>query len=292
MLKSQRLLAPVLSLPLFAILQGHSPNVASAVTLAPSTARLCRTTDVNELAQTLLPPGDATATALPPLPPLEIPQQPDAVTVKQTLAVRLPEVIRLAFERSPNIKIAQLQLQRSCAQLREAEAALWPTLQTNGSISHTDNGNVAPASRFYNTDAFSEVQQQTFTALGQERAIAQQQFQQQLQILQQRFQQTATQVQTNTLQQQIQQLQQRASTTATLNTILDLAPFSASSVALPLSSTTLNSGTGNGSSFDAGLTLAYNLYTGGRRDASIRAAQFQVESSRLAITLQLQQLRQ
>ncbi|MGB8699802.1 MAG: TolC family protein, partial [Thermosynechococcaceae cyanobacterium] len=205
------------------------------------------------------------------------------------LFLTLPAAIRLAFDRNPDLKVTKLQLQRSCAQLKGALAANFPTLQVTGSISRTDNGSVPFANRVYPTSTGSQVQSQTTSFLGQQQSVEQQRFQQQLQQLQQRFQQTATLVQRDTFQQQLQQLQQRATANANLSSPVDISPLTPSSVALPLNSS--NSVGDPGGYFNGSLSMNYFFFTGGRRSASIQIARKQVDNAVLAIQNQLQQLR-
>jgi OMF family outer membrane factor len=287
MLKLTGILAPFFSLLTMATMQGDR---AIAAILPQSTDQLCTKIDFSALEQDLVPESAESPTVLPPRPPLERPQQSEAVTIQQMLPLSLPEAIRLAFERNPDLQVSKLQVQRSCAQLKQAKAANWPTLQVSGSISRIDDGRLSPENRVYDTDIGSQVQQQTASTLEQQQAIAQQEFQQQLQQLQDRFQQTATQVQRDTFQQQLQQLQQRADSNTALGTTIDITPLTPGSVALPLSGGSGVSGTGG--YFNGSLSLSYPLFTGGRRDASIQLARRQVETSALGVQLQLQQLRE
>jgi outer membrane factor, OMF family len=257
----------------------------SAQSESKSAEKLCQSGNLTFLEQGLIP-KTASSEALPQTAPLDRPQQASAVTLKQTLTLNLPTAIRLAFERNPDLQVARLQYQRSCAQLKQAKAALWPSVRVNGSIARTDGSSFSPQNRSYSAAAL----QSATAAIQQQQSSAQQQLQQDIQTLQTRFQQTATQVQTNTLQQQLQQLQQRANQSATLSTPIDLTPLNASSVALPLRSGTSAGGTGG--YFNGALTLSYNIYTGGQRGASIQSAQRQVESAVLEVQRQLQQLRQ
>lgn len=298
MIKLQGILIPLFSLTVWGIPQNsQAAKVAqptervaqtqvSALSESKSADKLCRSDNLSFLEQGLLPKTAAGTEALSQQAPLERPKQPTAVVLKQTLTLNLPNVIRLAFERNPGLQVARLQYQRSCAQLKQAKAALLPSLRVSGSFARTDGSSFSPQNRSYSATAL-----QSFTAaIQQQQSSAQQQLQQDIQTLQQRFQQDASQVRTITLQQQLQQLQQRANQSATLSTPIDLTPLNASSVALPLRSGTSAGGTGG--YFNGALTLSYNIYTGGQRDASIQASQRQVENAVLEVQRQLQQLRQ
>jgi outer membrane factor, OMF family len=285
MFKVYGVLVPVFSLSMMA-----------TVYAAPTTKKpdsVCSNTTLKGLEQSLLPDPKEQSEPLPPNNALDIPQQPQAVTLQQPRSLSLNTAIRLAFERNQDLRISQLQLERSCAQLKQARASLYPTLQVNGGISRTDGGTYNPQQRTYNSNAASQIQQETTNSLLQQRSIAQQDFQQQLQQLQTRFQTTNTQIQNNTFQQQIQQLQQRTSTLITLPDPVDITPITASDVVLPL--TRINGDTtdaGRGGFFNASLALTYNILTGGQRSASINAAQRQVEFATLDVQRQMQQLRQ
>jgi outer membrane factor, OMF family len=220
--------------------------------------------------------------------PLELPKLPTAVTPQTSLSPGLPAVIRLAFRRNPDIQTARLQFQRSCAGLKQSKAALFPSLRVSGSMTRTDGSSFSPQNRTYSSSTSSS--QSIGTLLQQQQSTSQQQLQQDISVLQQRFQQTATQVQTNTLQQQIQQLQQRATQSATLPTSINLTPLTASDVLLPLRSGTSTGGTGG--YFNGALSLSYNVYTGGQRKASIQVSQVQVKNAALEVQRQLQRLRQ
>jgi outer membrane factor, OMF family len=284
MFKVYGVLVPVFSLSMMA-----------TVYAAPTTKKpdsVCSNTTLKGLEQSLLPDPKEQSEPLPPNNALDIPQQPQAVTLQQPRSLSLNTAIRLAFERNQDLRISQLQLERSCAQLKQARASLYPTLQVKGGISRTDNGTYNPQQRTYNSDAASQIQQETTDSLLQQRTTAQQDFQQQLQELQTRFQTTNTQIQSNTFQQQIQQLQQRTSNLVTLPDPVDITPITASDVVLPLSSINDSTDAGQGGFFNASLALTYSILTGGQRSASINAAQRQVEFATLDVQRQMQQLRQ
>jgi outer membrane factor, OMF family len=298
MIKLQGILIPLLSLSMWVVPQtGRAAKIAeppakvaqtdgSAPSEPKSAEQLCRSGNLSFLEQGLIPKTAAGSNALPQQAPLERPKQAAAVALQQTLTLTLPTAIRLAFERNPDLQVARLQYQRSCAQLKQAKAALLPSLRVSGSMARTDGSSFSPRNRTYSSTSLQSV-----TSLIQaQQSTAQQEFQQDLQTLQTRFQQDATQVQTNTLQQQLDQLQQRASESATLSTPIDLTPLDASSVALPLRSGT--SAGGDGGFFNGALTLSYNIYTGGQRGASIQSSQRQVENAVLEVQRQLQRLRQ
>jgi len=282
MFKVYGVLVPVFSLSMMA-----------TVYAAPTTKKpdsVCSNTTLKGLEQSLLLDPKEQSEPLPPNNAMDIPQQPQAVTLQQTRSLSLNAAIRLAFERNQDLRISQLQLERSCAQLKEARASLYPTLQVNGGISRTDNGTYDPQQRIYSSNTASQIQQETTNSLLQQQAIAQQDFQQQLQALQTRFQTTTTQIQRNTFQQQLGQLQRRTSGLVTLPDPVDITPITARDVVLPL--TTIDTDGGRGGFLNASLALTYRILTGGQRSASINAAQKQVEFATLDVQRQMQQLRQ
>jgi outer membrane factor, OMF family len=300
MIKLQGLVPPLFSLSILAIPQNsQAAKVAeppSAVTqtkdtvssLSQSAESLCQSNNLSFLETGLIPKNAEGSEALPQKAPLELPKLPTAVTPQTSLSPGLPAVIRLAFRRNPDIQTARLQFQRSCAGLKQSKAALFPSLRVSGSMTRTDGSSFSPQNRTYSSSTSSS--QSIGTLLQQQQSTSQQQLQQDISVLQQRFQQTATQVQTNTLQQQIQQLQQRATQSATLPTSINLTPLTASDVLLPLRSGTSTGGTGG--YFNGALSLSYNVYTGGQRKASIQVSQVQVKNAALEVQRQLQRLRQ
>ncbi len=300
MIKLQGLLTPFFSLSILAIAQNSQaakvterPSTVSQTkgavpSLSQSSETLCKSKNLSFLEAGLIPQAAAAPAAVPKKDPLEIPKQPAAVVHQNTLALNIPDTIRLAFERNPDIQTARLQFQRSCALLKQSRAALFPALRVSGSIARTDGSSFSPQNRSYSPNTASN--QSIASTLQQQQSTAQQVLQQDISTLQQRFQQTATLVQTTTLQQQIQQLQQRANQSAVLPNTISLTPLTANDVGLPLRAGTSAGGTGG--YFNSALSLNYNIFTGGQRDASIQASQTQVKNSALEIQRQLQRLRQ
>jgi outer membrane factor, OMF family len=300
MIKLQGILTPFVSVSILAI--PHSSQAAkvavpssadaqvnnAAPSIAQSAQALCQSNSLRFLEEGLIPKTAESGEALPQQAALEVPQQSSAVALQNTLSFSLASAIRVAFERNPDIQTARLQFQRSCASLRESKAALLPSLDVSGSITRTDGSSFSPQNRSYSSS--TTAQESIGSILRQQQSTAEQQLQQDISVLQQRFQETATQVQTNTLRQQLQQLQQRADISATLPSTISVTPLTASDVLLPLSS---GSGAGgDGGFFNSSLSLNYSIYTGGRRDASIQSSQAEVKNSVLEVQRQLQRLRQ
>jgi outer membrane factor, OMF family len=307
MIKLQGILTPFFSLSALAIPQtSQAAKVTqppSAIAAAPpesapakdvalsasqSAESLCQSNNLSFLETGLIPKTAPVSEALPQKAPLELPKQPSALILQNALSLNLSAAIRLAFERNPDIQATRLQFQSSCARLKQSKAALFPSLRVSGSITRTDGSSFSPQNRSYSSSTTSS--QSIGSILQQQQSTSQQELQQDISELQQRFQQTATQVQTNTLQQQIQQLQQRANESAVLPTSIDLTPLTANDVLLPLRSGTSTGGTGG--YFNGSLSLTYNIYTGGQREASIQVSQVQVKNAALEVQRQLQRLRQ
>ena len=73
--------------------------------------------------------------------PLYFPTTPDQVQIKETIPITLDQAIDLARRNSPEIQISQLEVERSRADLREAQAALWPSLTFESTIQRTESAN-------------------------------------------------------------------------------------------------------------------------------------------------------
>ena len=100
---------------------------AASPTVAPETEPL--DAELEPLAPAAEQPAGVPqpAAALDPEPnPLLLPTQPGEVTVTEAQALTLEQAIELAFRNSETLQVAQLELERSQAALREAQAALLP----------------------------------------------------------------------------------------------------------------------------------------------------------------------
>lgn len=79
-------------------------------------------------------PSSQTLIELDPKPnPLLLPTQPDEVQIRQTVPITLGQALELAERNNRQLQISRLQLERTQATLREALAALFPTLAVQGS---------------------------------------------------------------------------------------------------------------------------------------------------------------
>lgn len=82
-----------------------------------------------------VPPGTPAPSYLNPNPnPLQFPTKPEEVRIQGTQPVTLEQVLELARRNNRDLQTALLQLERSRASLREAQAALFPNLSINGNL--------------------------------------------------------------------------------------------------------------------------------------------------------------
>nr|WP_293156111.1 TolC family protein [Okeania sp. SIO2C9] len=71
--------------------------------------------------------------------PLNFPITPDEVQIEETIPITLEQAIDLARRNNPEIEIAQLEVERSRASMREAQAALWPSLTFESALQRTES---------------------------------------------------------------------------------------------------------------------------------------------------------
>ncbi len=84
----------------------------------------------------LVPPGTPAPSYLNPNPnPLQFPTTSSEVRIQGTQPVTLEQVLELARRNNRDLQTALLQLERSRASLRESQAALFPNLSINSTIS-------------------------------------------------------------------------------------------------------------------------------------------------------------
>ncbi len=119
-----------------------SPVMAQQPIIAPTTT--CDPLDLPVApTQPLSATEDADLSNLGPLPDadpaLDIPQDPAAVTVQSTPAITLSQAFTLARQRNRDLQIAELDIAEQRASLRQARAALYPTLDAQAGITRTDS---------------------------------------------------------------------------------------------------------------------------------------------------------
>ncbi|WP_287287334.1 TolC family protein, partial [Okeania sp. SIO2B9] len=71
--------------------------------------------------------------------PLNFPITPEEVQIEETIPITLEQAIDLARRNNPEIEIAQLEVERSRASMREAQAALWPSLTFESALQRIES---------------------------------------------------------------------------------------------------------------------------------------------------------
>jgi outer membrane factor, OMF family len=268
-----------------------------AIPLPEDTRPLCDGSFTTAVEQSLRVPA-TTTDSIPSLGAPQsqptVPQTAEELAIANTYPLSLDAAISLGLQRNESVQLARLQLQQSCFGLQESRAALYPQVSLSASFSNANSsGSFSPVAQFYppNSGALSASQQLTLATLQQQQASAQQQLQNELSQLQSRLQQLSTQVQQETFQQRINTLQQRADTSAIL-------PFvNTVSLSLPTQGSGATSGGGGGgggagSFFNGGVSVAYEIFSFGRREATINSSKKLIQSNALEVQRQLEQLRQ
>lgn len=91
--------------------------------------------------QSVNPTSDSTQTILERFKPnpnfLDVPQDSQGVKVQTTEAISLEQALELAKQNNNDLQVAVLQLQRSQSSLREAQAALLPSLNVLGGVTRS-----------------------------------------------------------------------------------------------------------------------------------------------------------
>ncbi len=76
------------------------------------------------------------ATSIPVPPSLVVPSKPEEVKIQENQPLTLEQALEIARHSNPQLRTAILELERSRAGLKEAEAALYPTFGINGSLTN------------------------------------------------------------------------------------------------------------------------------------------------------------
>ncbi|MBW4488886.1 MAG: TolC family protein [Trichocoleus desertorum ATA4-8-CV12] len=71
--------------------------------------------------------------------PLRFPTRPSEVEIQGTQPITLQEAIALAERNTPSLQVARLNLERSRAALREAQAAYYPSVSAQADVTHQDS---------------------------------------------------------------------------------------------------------------------------------------------------------
>jgi len=85
--------------------------------------------------------------------PLQFPTRPEEVRIRGTQPITLQQAFELARRNNRSLQVAELTLERSKAALREAQAALYPTLSIGATLSNFGNAFINSTSN--NTSSFS-----------------------------------------------------------------------------------------------------------------------------------------
>ncbi|WP_341525793.1 TolC family protein [Nostoc sp. UHCC 0302] len=72
--------------------------------------------------------------------PLQFPTKPEEVRIQGTVPITLAQALELAKRNNRDLQVTILQLERSRSSLREAQAALFPNLNLNSSVTNSGNG--------------------------------------------------------------------------------------------------------------------------------------------------------
>ena len=210
------------------------------------------------------PPSTQTPDLDPGANPLRFPTEPEEVEVEVVQPLTLAQAIALALRNNQELQISRLNLQRAREQLREALADEYPTLDLLFDLSRADSAQ--SGLQLQQGEEFTNLQQQQLNQdvvdLQQDEETLQQaeeELQQQEQLGEdvesdrQELEQGREQIdlQRRRLDLQQQQSEDDADTTSDI--------------------------------LSGSLELSYNLYTGGRRSAQIRAAERQVRFNELDV---------
>ena len=207
--------------------QYHQPNLLAQAT--PEPADTGQSEDINEIIKPAQPAIPNTEQLDPSGNPLSFPTEAEEVEVDTAQLITLEQAIELALKNNRDIQEARLQVERSKAELRQQQAALYPNLDLTGGLT-------------YGNSLFLD----------------------------------------STIQQRINQDVEDA-TADNPNITEDAARSLAEDRFANASSSSFN--------FTSGLSLNYDIYDGGLRGASIRAAQKQLRSTELNLETIVEQTR-
>ena len=208
--------------------------------------------------------------------PLMFPTEPSEVNVEQVQPITLEQAVGIARRNNPSLQEALLTLERTREALREALAARYPNLSTqlNLSRSYEDSGGVGGIGGVGNVGGDTGLQQglPNQQTTGDQQAPANQQTNGNQQAP--GNQQTSNTNNDTAISQETTEDQQTTEDEQIFNQPISNEEEDAASDFL---TTTLQ--------------LSYNLYTGGRRDAQIEAAEQQVRFNLLQVEQVVEQLR-
>ena len=195
------------------------------------------------------PPSTQTPDLNPSANPLQFPTRPEEVEVEVVQPLTLEQAIAIALRNNQELQISRLNLQRAREQLREALADKYPNLDLLFDLTRADSAQ----------GALQRQQQRESTNLQRE------QLNQDVEQLQQQ-------------EQQLQQLEQSGQDVTSGRQQLDIQRRG-----LDLQRQQLDDNNTTTDVLSGTLELNYNIYTGGRRPAQIRAAERQVRFNELDV---------
>lgn len=79
--------------------------------------------------------------------PLQFPTKAEEVKIQTTQPISLAQALELAKRNNRNLQVSLLELERSRSALKESQAALFPTLSINGSVTNSGDGFVSSTSQ-------------------------------------------------------------------------------------------------------------------------------------------------
>ncbi|UJS04247.1 TolC family protein [Cylindrospermopsis raciborskii] len=119
------------------VISGKTYNQVAQITLPKDNPSGIAQTN----SQSVNPTSDSTQTILERFKPnpnfLDVPQDSQGVKVQTTEAISLEQALELAKQNNNDLQVAVLQLQRSQSSLREAQAALLPSLNVLGGVTRS-----------------------------------------------------------------------------------------------------------------------------------------------------------
>ncbi|ELR97021.1 TolC family protein [Gloeocapsa sp. PCC 73106] len=74
--------------------------------------------------------------------PLLFPTNPEEVNVQEVIPITLQQALDVGLRNNKDVEIARLELERSQSQLREAQAALYPTLDFNSEVEYSKDPSI------------------------------------------------------------------------------------------------------------------------------------------------------
>jgi outer membrane factor, OMF family len=133
-------------------------GVCSLAAVLTGLASLAAGEALAQVPQPARPNGPSDLAPLNPDPnPLMLPTQRDQVEIKNTQSLTLLQAIAIARRNNRNLQVTELQVQQSRAALRQAQAALFPTLSFQSAFTRNESA----ATKIQNTEARNQFERLT-----------------------------------------------------------------------------------------------------------------------------------